>query len=299
MRELYSLIVPFVQEKVLKDRVARGLPTDATTMTKEYALQIHSEVSELIGEFPWKHHRAYGDYRQIRNNVAEELVDIIFFAISAAYVNDISADELLAAANVKSVVVNERWRQEKQENQPWSDKGVIIVDLDGVLNEYPGPFVEYANSQLQIWDEWVSWEWLNKPENRGLLTQLKHGYRQSGIKRRLPPITANVQAVQELAAKGYDIVLMSTRPAKQYSNIYGDTLYWLKHHDVPFRKLWFVEDKELQIVIGNIRDRVVFAVDDDPDNVDKLRDLGIKTYFVTKREPRERYDILTMEEIEL
>lgn len=272
LHDIFDRLTPYLI-RVYADRERNHLPIDVTSMTERHVLALHREVDELLDEVPWKTHRTYDDHHIISDNVAEELVDILFYTLSVAFAHGITMNEFMEAAEVKQLVIEDRWRQEK-ELLVW-DKPVVLVDLDGVLNEYPGPYLEFIRGKTGV--EWA-WENLKRRENREVDQRWKHEYRTSGIKRRLPAIQDNVEAVRSLAAHGHDIVIMSQRPYHKYLRIYGDTLFWLAEHNVPFRKLVFVESKEDRLQFADLKDRISFAVDDDPDVVDKLRDLGIKAY---------------------
>lgn len=260
------------------EAMRKGVPL--TELTKEYVLSLHREADEILDEVPWKGHRRYDSIGLVQSNIAEEIIDVVKYAFGLAHLHGLTYDELVQEFDIKSDVVDDRWRQE-HEAFP-TDRPIALIDLDGVLNKYPEPFLEFVR---QHFVEYKSMEELEKWPR--VKAQAKHLYRQSGIKRTLPPIMESVAATQRLSTK-YSIVIMSQRPYDRYRRIYGDTLHWLRVNDVPYDRLVFVRDKEHKLVLSPFRDRIAFAVDDDPNVVVQLCALGIRTYWLTDRTEPDR-----------
>lgn len=246
--------------------------------TQKMVLSLHREVDELLDEIPWKHHRLYDGANIIRTNVLEELIDVIKFALSTARAYNFTVEEVLDAFELKSDVVEDRWRQEHTPLNIDSDQKLVLVDLDGVLNEYPDPFLNFVFQQTGV--RYEDMEDLEAADP-ALKRQMKHEYRESGIKRDLEPIPSSIVACQMLDAAGYGVVIMSQRPYQTYARIYSDTVFWLKKHHVPYKRLLFVPDKGHRLLFAPFKDRIEFAVDDDPGVVKALRELGIKTYWLS------------------
>lgn len=249
-------------------------------LTKEYVLSLHREADEILDEVPWKGHRVYdeGDDQVVKTNVAEEIVDLIKFATGLAYIWGISHQELVQELDVKSDVVEDRWRQEHGKSTfLQSETPIVLLDLDGVLNMYPAPFLSFIYNETG--QEFRSMADL-EDKDPVLKAQMKHLYRQSGVKRFIESNQESVMSAQILAAAGYNLVIMSQRPAEAYHRIYGDTLYWLRRNDIPYERLVFVQDKQLRLLLMPYRKRIAFAVDDSVDVVRSLVALGIKTYHL-------------------
>lgn len=251
-------------------------PQAKIEMTKELCLALHREVDELLDEVPWKPHRLYDSPDVIQSNVREEVVDIMKLAAEAAAVWGISYAELVEEFDVKSDVVDDRWRQEHGDAIA-SIRPIVLIDLDGVLNHYPKPFLDFVAQQTG--KQYETMEALEE-QDMALKVQMKHLYRQSGIKRTLPVREDSVFSCQALARAGYDLVIMSQRPRDLYARIEGDTIYWLRRQQVPYSRLLFVSDKQRRLILSPLKERIRFAVDDDANVVDRLRDLGIKTYHL-------------------
>lgn len=249
-------------------------------LTKEYVLNLHREVDEILDEVPWKMHRVYDGSGVVRSNVAEEIVDLLKYATGLAHIWGLTYEELCEEIDIKSDVVEDRWRQEHDASAfQQSEAPIALLDLDGVLNEYPGPFIRFVNEH----NSGIDLSTMAKIEEAPYLkARMKHLYRQSGIKRTLPRIDTSVIAAQMLKARGYAIVIMSQRPAEGYHRIYGDTLYWLRRNEVPYDRLIFVPDKQHKLVLAPYLPRIKLAVDDDPKVVLSLLDLGItNVYWLT------------------
>ena len=257
------------------DRERRGLPTDPLTMHERYTQQIVREAMELLDEIPWKDHRAYDETTVVQDNILEEASDVIFTTFALLARHGLSYEQLLEAATVKKAVLDYRWKQE-HDTVPLGK--VALIDIDEVLCEWIQPFLLFAFPSFTFATMEEAYERVPMAE----VVRLKHLFRQSGAKRHLPALIENVAATIALASAGYDIVLMSKRPVRRYTRLEGDTIFWLDQHAVPYRQLLFVEDKQFKVAISGLTGTIAFAVDDDPDNVDQLRDLGILTYWVGK-----------------
>jgi len=275
VKELYNAIAAFASRH-WEERKRVGLPVDPVSMTQHYVLALHREADELLDEVPWKSHRKYEEAGVIRDNLLEETADLIFFSWSNAARWGATYEELLEAMRTKLAVIEYRWHAEKVGTLV--DK-VALVDLDGVLCDWETPFLDFAIAGnpllIGLRNTKVSDFQIANPV---LYKQLKHAWRQSGQKRHLPRNDENVRAVQALEEAGYDIVIMSNRPAQRYSRILGDTLFWLNRNDVPFKRVVFTDDKPLKVALSDFADTIAFAVDDDWRNIQGLRELGIKTY---------------------
>jgi hypothetical protein len=263
---------------VLKHLYGVASPADLTgDQLLDYAtkmvLAIHREADELLDELPWKHHRLYEDVNIVRTNVLEEIIDIVKFGLAAARTFNFTAEEVVEAFDQKSNVVEDRWRQEHDHADLRSP--VVLVDLDGVLSEYPKPFLDFVFDHTG--ERFRDMAHIDT-ESPSIKRAMKHLYRQSGIKRILPPILSSIQACQVLDRAGYSVVIMSQRPYHLYSRIYGDTMFWLNANNVPYKRLIFTADKGYRLVASQLKDKVAFAVDDDEHVVKVLRELGIRTY---------------------
>jgi hypothetical protein len=250
-------------------------PPQLLDYSKEIALSLYGEVDELKNELPWKHHRLYDDLTLIKDNLIEEGVDIVKFVMSFLVAHGVTSEEFEEGMRIKSTVVEDRWRQEHE--HPELKAPIALIDLDGVLNEFPGPFIDFVNETASRYFSTVEQMDAEEPL---LKQQMKHLYRQSGLKRTLPEKMDSKIAVEMLAAGGYTILIMSQRPYPQYSRIYGDTLYWLGAHGIPYQRLIFVPSKGHKLMLSELKDKIAFAVDDDPDVVAALQQLGIKTYWL-------------------
>lgn len=264
-------------------------------ITKELILALHKEADELLDELPWKTHRAYAahDAETDAYNVREEVIDIIKYAFEIAIVWGVPYVDLVREFDVKSDVVDDRWRQDH--DHAIGDRPIALIDLDGVLNDYPEPFLEFV--ERQTGRRFESMEDL-ETQNLELKLRLKHIYRQSGIKRLLPAREDSVYACRLLVSAGYDLLIMSQRPYREYPRIYADTVYWLRSQGITYRRLFFVENKQSKLLFSPLKEAIRFAVDDDPDVVDRLRDLGIKTYHISKDLDERGRVIASMLEIE-
>ncbi len=72
--------------------------------TKEYVLQLHTELSEVLTEVNWKHHKL--DRKEVdREKLLLELVDCQKFLVGLFYVWGFQADEIEQAWKAKTAIV--------------------------------------------------------------------------------------------------------------------------------------------------------------------------------------------------
>ena len=220
-------------------------------LVKDYALYAFGEIQELLNSFDWKSHRANPEFKYQRSATVGEYIDFCKYAESIGLILDIDTPEFLKEFEKKTRVVEQRYQQEKVLNL-LNDENIIGVDLDGCLASYHAGFLEFVklktgkivvdSGKLRLWDDVSEVIGVEKME------EIKHLYRDSGIKANLPLIEGAVKGMQELKKLGYKIVILSSRPYHLYPRIFSDTQQWLEKNSIPYDAIFFAEDKDQKII---------------------------------------------------
>lgn len=280
VRELWEIQREFT-EKFWGTKGGMPDPRDEkamTTITKDYALHIIAEVTEVVQELSWRMHRAVKGEVD-RDNVLEELIDVNKFLLGLIQVWGYSFEQYENEFKRKSMVVEQRFAQE-QTFPSLMNHPMALIDIDGVLADYPRGFYH--------------WVYLNCPEAgmfsvhsaekwyRGLplkdREQIKKKYRQSGAKATLPVLPGAAKFVHLVRERGLKAVLITNRPYADYYRIYPDTLEWLVKNEIPYDGIVWARDKGLEAV--KQFKNVCWAVDDDSENIKRFREAKIPTIQV-------------------
>lgn len=242
---------------------------------KDLILHLQSETVELLDTVKWKSHR--NETKNFdRRKLVEELVDVFKYWLDIAVLYDVSPEEFLNAFDSKSSVVEQRYKQEF-ENSSIKCADVAVIDLDGVIADYPRFFYEFVEGETKkkfTDEEKESINTINICMQHGLnpkqVVELKRKYRTCGVKAKIPmlDLTTN-EALTRLKSHGWHIVILSSRPNDKYPEIYSDTLKFLNAHHIAFDTLLFDSDKSTKIVtdIPNVK----LVVDDSPTYVKALK----------------------------
>jgi len=116
---------------------------------------------------------------------------------------------------------------------------IAIIDIDGVLVDYPNVFLEWVEK-----NKGILFTDLNEMKNAMSVEKyesIKKEYRDSGIKRVLP-IKGNAKEILELLKQQkWKIWVVTSRPDMCPVNV--DTKFWLDNN-LPYDKLIFMKNKK-------------------------------------------------------
>lgn len=246
-----------------------------TLQLKDYILNIIREATEALDTRKFKMHRIENK-EEIVSNTIEELIDCQKYLWGAFQLLGVDWDHFVSEYWRKTKVVEQRYFQEHLLKSITIDKKVVALDLDGVLCEYPKPWIDYVNKELN-----TNYLTLNDLKaNVDLLTysKLKSKYRQSGLKAKINKIYYASEFTQMLRNTGYWIVIITSRPYKKYYRLYPDTLEWLSNNDITYDALYFEDQKNLRIIedVPNLN----FMVEDNKQYANDVAKLGYKVYYL-------------------
>lgn len=255
-------------------------------MTKEYALHLISEVTDLLSQVNWKmHHKSNLEVK--RSDLVLEVIDIWKYLLSICLIWDIKPDEFCKAFDEKSGLVEQKYLQEFAQLE---GKEVVICDIDGVLGDYPYTFLEFVRSQEKLKGRnpgfmsrnvWTLdlYKYLEGEVASSDLREYKRLYRESGEIRKETVYQDSVNFLHTLKEKGYYVVLLTSRPFDEYKSLYLDTYIWLESHGFEYDML--INDDKKRNKVSKLLETsdVKFVVDDDPkilgnlEGLDKLHNM--------------------------
>jgi hypothetical protein len=285
--------------RLIFDNDNADVPT-RTSRLKDLVLGMVEESLEFIRTFDFKVHRRQKLRLQNVAHAHEELIDMFKYWLSIADVCDFPFERLEELYWAKSRVVRYRYQEE------WLsqiDKPCVIVDIDDVLADYIVGICDWAAdvgpsllgmdtvTELGFRDRLRAIKkghhWVNN-DAVGLShmdwQKVKHDFRTRHGKVAIPTFSDTRPFLEWCRSKGWLIVLVTSRPVDQYPNIFTDTVSWLARHNLPFDYLWWTTEKSerLEEALINIREQVVFAVDDSPRYVSQFASKGIRTYWLRR-----------------
>jgi uncharacterized HAD superfamily protein len=250
--------------------------------TKEYVLQLMAELGELLREINYKAHRPSKEQLTI-SNIREEWIDIFKYWLVIGQVWGWAPDEFMEAFADKSAVVEQRWVQEKLLKLRDREK-IIACDLDGVLADYPYSFMKFIHEETQVEpitftdDIFRAYE---KVLGRKAIRKLKHEYRETGKKRTMELCSGAWSFIKSMHSAGYSIVYLTSRPVKEYSRIFSDTLFWLRENDLweDGRDAIIFSEKKNQDAISQFPN-IEFMVEDMLHYANDISKAGKKCYLI-------------------
>jgi len=265
---------------------------DRVKWTKEYLLSLSTECSEALSTLPWKLHRKYDSKdRNYRYEFLTELIDIQKYLWGLMQIWGVAIEEFIEMFKTKTYEVEKRWVQEFELLGIENEKKVCVIDIDGVLNNYPQCFYDWVGGKFDL-----SLHELTATAH----ASFKEKYRLSGAKRLQKVNLESKEALKLLKKQGYTVVLLTKRPYQYVRRIVSDTLWWLDKNDIPYDYIFWSQGKPKAFILDKITD-MRFAVDDSFDSCAEFHEAGVKTYWFTTN--TERYfdhkvcSLLDLEEI--
>jgi len=165
----------------------------------------------------------------------------------------------------------------------------VILDIDGVLADYRIGLLWWINvhypilrsvcyEHLKRTDTWLSSETMGVTLREWL--DILEKFRMSGGKLTIPAFSRAADLTQLVHEDKKKIILITSRPIDIYSNIYRDTLEWLKANRIVYDLLLWSKYKSDIIYKLRLIDGCCFAVDDELNHVRDYVSLGIKTFWL-------------------
>ena len=168
-------------------------------------------------------------------------------------------------------------------------KNVVVVEIDGVICDYRLGLLYWirqswpslsqkANEHLKVENTWIDHESMGVSyrEWLGVLEM----FRLSGGKQTLPVFPGAKLLLDDCKTAGYEIVLLTSRPIDIYSNIYRDTVEWLRNNNLQYDMILWSKSKADMVYKMRLMDKIMYAFDDEYRHVQDYAKLGIETIWI-------------------
>ncbi|MBZ4649283.1 hypothetical protein [Thermosipho sp. (in: thermotogales)] len=269
-------------QKFFKDYLNKSMTSldinEKQEWTQKFLLHLVKELSEVLDEINFKMHRVENK-EIILSNILEEITDIQKFTLGLYQLWGFTYEDYLKAFDMKTAVVEQRYKQEHELDLLSKNKLICGIDLDGVIFDYPRCFLDWAikNFSLPL-PYYKNLKQLKSSVGLETYEKIKDAYRQSGYKAQLP-IKKNVdEFIKFLKLNGYQVIGLTSRPYEKYSRIYSDTLKCLKSHNIELDAIFWSKEKCLKIIktCPNIK----FFIDDDLNQVNSIAEQGYEVFWL-------------------
>jgi hypothetical protein len=250
--------------------------TEREQMTKSFALELHSEVSDLVSSINFKGHR--NDRKMPdRTKVLYEGIDVLRYLMAIMNVWEISAEEIKDAFNDKDAYLH--FRQTLSQRH-WDGRPVAILDVDDVLADFRRSFFDWlADSRgVSISHDCPEYYAASAAAELGQNTeQLFKDFISERQLRVIPPTPDAVAFTRVLRERGYWIQLLTARPADNPLCLF-DTARWLQISGIEFDDVAFSGEKFRWIAQSQFPNHIAFCVDDSPKHAAEFASHGLKTF---------------------
>lgn len=257
-------------------------PEQKQAFFNKFILAVHEETTELLKTTNYKSH----DKRMKmvkRGNTVLEIVDVFKYLMNLCVINEIDANELFLMEREKTAVVRQRYRQQQIN---FSAAPIVMVDIDGVLADYPQSFYNFVNKKLGTSYDPEKQNDYDICRAMGLTREkyeeLKFEYRESGYKRDIDTIDGAVSSMKILKDSGFLIVVFTARPVSEHNRIEIDTYHWLEKNQIPFDALLFAEKKHEELAKFYKHFKPICFIEDSESNADYLSNDGINVVLFNK-----------------
>jgi len=251
-------------------------------ITKELALALHSEVSDLVSATSYRSHRK----KKIKPDIDKilfESVDIVRYTIAILNEWNICHEDFLNAWQSKDTYLNSCNRCE---NNIWNGEKVAIIDIDDVLCEFRQGFSKWLLHTHSIVTDVESSEYyfISALEETGHNPEkiFESFISDSGFLN-LDIATGGKEFMDNLKDDGYFVHILTARPGNNLRCVYN-TFEWLENNKIYFDKIDFASEKLRWCIQSDYwcKNSISFAVDDSPKHAAEYSKHGVKTFFPDK-----------------
>lgn len=209
------------------DDVAR-----ARAITDLVAL-LHEESSELgrLGG-GYKHHLLTRVSVE-RSVIAEEVADVLKTTLALAATFGLDAGDVEEAFWRKTTAISAKAKTER--TTLTEGTRLVCLDIDDVVCDLSPLREELGGGLIDI----------DAPpaERLAAAERVKEQFYEGGRFREMEEVEGASEAIRELAANDFTIVIITARPQWQYKRLYADTVTWLHERRIPFARVLFNQNK--------------------------------------------------------
>ena len=203
-----------------------------------------------------------------------KLVDAFKYFLCIFDYYDLDIEKFDEYFKLISIYVFNRYKLKKIIDNQEKYKNIALLDIDGVLAEFPGYFIrkfnEAYNTNYKTYNEIPL-------DKRNVY---KEKYRICGEKVNMPLCENAKNFLIDLKSKGYTVILFTNRPIYLYENIIIDTIKWAFINDLRYDAILFSENKMLDIIKNFNYKNIKLYVEDNVNNANNICKLGINTFLI-------------------
>lgn len=245
-------------------------------MTKSFALELHSEVSDLVSSINFRDHHQDKKMPD-RTKILYESVDVLRYLMAIMNVWEINAGEFKEAFDDKDAYLHFRHALSQKK---WDGRPVAVLDMDDVLAEFRRSFFEWLSVSKGVNISFDCPEYYAASAAHDLGHNTEQLYKDFIAERNLrnvPMTPGAAEFTHELKARGYWVQILTARPADNPLCLF-DTARWLQESGVYFDDVAFSGEKFRWIIQSQFAGHVAFCVDDSPKHAAEFASHGLKTF---------------------
>lgn len=245
-------------------------------MTKSFALELHSEVSDLVSSINFKDHHQDKKMPD-RTKILYESVDVMRYLMAIMNVWEISSDDFRAAFDDKDTYLHFRHALSQKK---WDGRPVAILDMDDVLAEFRRAFFGWLSDArgVEISFDCPEYYAASAIHDVGHNTeQLFRDFIAERQLRNIPMTPGAADFTHDLKSRGYWVQILTARPADNPLCLF-DTARWLQDSGIYFDDIAFSGEKFRWIIQSQFSGHVSFCVDDSPKHAAEFASHGLRTF---------------------
>lgn len=245
-------------------------------MTKSFALELHSEVSDLVSSINFKDHRMDRKMPD-RTKIMYESVDVIRYLMAIMNVWNISEKEFVDAFDDKDAYLHFR---HDLSQKSWDGRPVAIVDMDDVLAEFRRAFFDWLEKSKGAIISYDCPEYYAASAAQNLGHNTETLFKEFIAERKLrdiPAVTDAASFTHELKQMGFWVQILTARPADNPLCLF-DTARWLQKSGLYFDDVAFSGEKFRWIIQSKFAGHVALCVDDSPKHAAEFASHGLRTF---------------------
>jgi hypothetical protein len=250
--------------------------TDREQMTKSFALELHSEVSDLISSINFKEHHSDRKMPD-RTKILYESVDVLRYLMAIMNVWKIDQEEFKEAFDDKDAYLHFRHTLAQRQ---WDGRPVVILDMDDVIAEFRKGFFDWLSETKGVTISYDCPEYYAASAAQELGHNTEQLFKDFISERKLRSLGVDHHAVRfthALRDMGYWVQILTARPADNPLCLF-DTARWLQESNIYFDDLAFSGEKFRWIIQSKFSGHVAFCVDDSPKHAAEFASHGLKTF---------------------
>ncbi len=249
---------------------------DREQMTKSFALELHSEVSDLVSSINFKEHHSDRKMPD-RTKILYESVDVLRYLMAIMNVWEISQSEFNEAFEDKDSYLHFRHSLSKRQ---WDGRPVVILDMDDVIAEFRRSFFDWLSDTKGAKISYDCPEYYAASAAQELGHNTEQLFKDFISERQLRSVGVVEDAVRfthMLRDMGYWVQILTARPADNPLCLF-DTARWLQDNKIYFDDVAFSGEKFRWIIQSKFSGHVAFCVDDSPKHAAEFASHGLKTF---------------------